>query len=125
MISELQKRMPLRILSFTSSEVASLTRALPYLSPLSLPETAYPGAEVKADTIALMAMLVCDARLSEDLVFRLCRDVYDHLEYLQKIHERARDLSLDNFMKGVPAGYIHPGAARFYNERLQQKMGTQ
>ncbi len=116
MISELQQRMPLRILALSRSEVASLTAALPYLAPLSVPAATYPGTSGNVDTVALMAMLVCDARLSEDLAFRLCRDIYAHLEYLQKIHERARDISLETFMKGVPAGYIHPGAARFYNE---------
>lgn len=119
-ISELQKRLPLRIISFSSAEIASLTKALPYLSGLSLPEATYKTGSGNLETLALMAMLVCDAHLSEDLAYRLCRDMYSHLDYLKKIHERARDITPENFMKGVPPGSLHPGAARFYGE-LRQK----
>ena len=117
MISELQKRRPVRIVAFSSSEVEALTGRLPYLSPLTLAAATYSGSSKDVNTVALMAMLVADAGLSDDLVYRLCTGIYDNLDYLGKVHERARDISLQNFMLGVPAEYAHPGAARFYNER--------
>lgn len=117
MISELQKRRPVRIVPFTQSEIESLTGGLPYLSALSLPAATYSGLDAEVKTVALMAMLVAEPGLSDDLVYRLCAGIYDNLGYLGKVHERARDISLENFMLGVSADYVHPGAARFYAER--------
>ena len=119
MISELQRRVPIRILSLSSSETASITTSLPYLAALSLPAATYAGQTEPVTTVALMAMLVASSRLSDDLAGNLCQTIFDNLDYLKKIHERARDVSIDTIMNGVPEGYAHPGALRFYNERKQ------
>jgi hypothetical protein len=116
MISELQHRVNVRILSFSPAEIASLTAALPYLSAQSLPAGTYAGQGEAVETIALMAMLVASSRLSDDLASSLCQTIFDNLDYLKRIHERARDVSLDTIMNGVPEGYVHPGALRFYKE---------
>lgn len=119
-VSELQKRMPLRILSFSPAETASLTAGLPYLTPMPVPANTYGLQNGNSETLALMAMLVCDDRLSDELGFRLCRDLYANLDYLRKVHERARDINSGNFMKGVPQGSLHSGAARFFSQLRQQ-----
>jgi len=117
MISELQLRVPVRILALTPSETASLTAALPYLAAVNLPAATYQGQDKPVTTVALMAMLIASSRLSDDVADSLCRGIFDNLEYLKTIHERARDVSLDTIMKGIPPGYAHPGALRFYQER--------
>jgi len=119
MISELQRRVNVRILPFSPMEIASLTTALPYLSALSLPENTYTGQTEPVKTIALIAQLIASTRLSDDLASKLCQTIFDNLDYLKTIHERARDISLETFMDGVPEGYAHPGAVRFYKEHKQ------
>ncbi|NLF95367.1 MAG: TAXI family TRAP transporter solute-binding subunit [Candidatus Riflebacteria bacterium] len=119
MISELQLRVPVRILTLTPSETASLTSALPYLAAVNLPAATYHGQDKPVATVALMAMLIASSRLSDDVANSLCRGIFDNLEYLKTIHERARDVSLETIMKGIPPGYAHPGALRFYNSRKQ------
>lgn len=117
MVSELQRRIKTRILSFSPQEVASLTSALPYLSPLAIPAATYVEQTGAIDTIALTAMLISNTRLSDDLAYSLSKTLFDNLDYLQKIHERARDISIDTFMNGVPEGYLHSGSQRFYQAR--------
>jgi len=117
MISELKLRVPVRILTLTPSETASLTAALPYLAAVNLPAATYQGQAEPVTTVALMAMLIASSRLSDDIAYSLCRGIFDHLDYLKTIHERARDVSLETIMNGVPQGYAHPGALRFYQER--------
>ena len=117
MISELQLRVPIRILTLTQSETASLTAALPYLAAVNLPAATYQGQTEPVTTVALMAMLIASSRLSDDIADSLCRGIFDNLDYLKTIHERARDVSLETIMNGVPQGYAHPGALRFYQER--------
>lgn len=117
MISELQRRVAVRIISLSSSETASLTTALPYLAALNLPANTYAGQTAPVTTVALMSMLVSSSRLSDDLAFSLCQTIFDNLDYLKKVHERARDISIETIMNGIPEGYVHSGALRFYNER--------
>ncbi len=117
MISELQRRVPVRILSLIPSETASLTAALPYLAAVNLPASTYQGQAEPVTTVALMALLIASSRLSDDVAENLCRGIFDNLEYLKTIHERARDVSLETIMNGVPEGYAHPGALRFYRDR--------
>jgi hypothetical protein len=117
MISELQRRVPVRILTLTSPETASLTAALPYLAAVNLPAATYQGQNEPVTTVALMAMLIASSRLADDVAENLCRGIFDNLEYLKTIHERARDVSLKTMMNGIPQGYAHPGALRFYRER--------
>lgn len=119
MISELQRRVPVKILSFSPAETASLTSALPYLSTLNLPAATYSTQTEPVKTVALMAMLIASSRLSDDLADTLCQAIFDNLAYLKTIHERARDLSIDTIMNGIPEGYVHPGALRFYQKRKQ------
>ncbi|PKL45450.1 MAG: hypothetical protein CVV41_00200 [Candidatus Riflebacteria bacterium HGW-Riflebacteria-1] len=117
MISELQHRKPVRIISLSPAETASITAALPYLSALNLPPKTYAGQTEPVTTVALMAMLVCSSRLSDDLAANLCQTIFDNLDYLKTIHTRAHDVSIDTIMNGVPEGYAHPGALRFYSQR--------
>jgi len=117
MISELQRRIPVKILSLSDSETASLTAALPYLSALNLPANTYEGQSKKIQTVALMATLIASSRLSDEVAESLCRGIFDNLEYLKTIHERARDVSIETIMNGVPENYVHPGALRFYKNR--------
>ncbi len=121
MISELQRRVPVKILAFSPTEIASLTFTLPYLSTLNLPAVTYSSQTEPVATVALMAMLIASSRLSDDLASSLCQSIFDNLDYLKTIHERARDVSIDTIMNGIPEGYAHPGALRFYKERKQQR----
>jgi TRAP transporter TAXI family solute receptor len=67
MISELQLRVPVRILTLTPSETASLTSALPYLAAVNLPSATYHGQYKPVATVALMAMIIASSLLSDYL----------------------------------------------------------
>lgn len=115
-ISELQLRIKTRMLTFPKQEIERLTAALPYLSPLSIAPGVYSAQPETVDTIALTAVLVADANLPENLAYQLIQGIFDNIGYLQKMHERACDISIETFLNGVPETAIHPGAQRFYSE---------
>ncbi|MEW6710004.1 MAG: TAXI family TRAP transporter solute-binding subunit [Candidatus Riflebacteria bacterium] len=119
-VVELEKRIKITIVSFYPEEIAALTSTLPYLSAVSIPAGTYSTQTEKTETLALMALLVGSARLSDNLVYQLNGMIFDNLDYLQKVHERARDISLQTYMNSVPENTLHPGSLRFYQDRKQQ-----
>jgi len=63
-----------------------------------------------------MAMLVARSALSEDLVYRFTKAVFDNLPQLHAAHAAARNLTLQTALVGMPLP-MHPGAERFFKEK--------
>lgn len=120
-VSELQRRIKIRILPFSQSEISELIAALPYLSVVSIPGSTYEEQPNGVMTVALMAMLVSNSHVDDNMAYGLCQLIFHNLEYLQKIHQRARDISIDTFMNSIPDGALHSGAQRFYNDLKSAK----
>lgn len=115
-IKELQQRIGIRILSFSSNAIIDFTGKLPYLSHISIASGTYPDQKEKIETVALMALLVTNDRLADNLANRLLQSLFANLDYLKSIHDRAADISAANYLKGVPEGFLHPAAAKFFKE---------
>lgn len=116
MVDELLRRMPVRIMNFSESDLSGIAATLPYLSGVRIPAQAYGGIKEEVNAPALMAMLVTTTRLSEELGNRLVRTLFAELDYLKTIHERAHDIKPETMLNGIPEGYLHAGTARFMIE---------
>lgn len=124
-ISELQKRVPVKIMNFLPEETAGLASALPYLAEVEIPAATYGQQGAKVRTLALMAMLVSTTRLDNDLAIKLNEIIFANLDFLQGVHQRARDISLETSRKSVPEKLLHPGAQMFFNRLELQRAGGQ
>ena len=67
-----------------------------------------------------MALLISNKDLKNDLAYNLVKMIFENIDYLKIIHERARDISIKNALKGLNKMYLHDGAAK-YLEELKQK----
>ena len=61
-------------------------------------------------------MLVARSALSEDLVYRFTKAVFDNLPQLYAAHAAARNLTLQTAFVGMSLP-LHRGAERFFNEK--------
>jgi len=61
-------------------------------------------------------MLVARAGLTDDLVYRFTRAIFDNLPTFHAAHPAARSLTLQTALVGM-ALPLHPGAQRFFKER--------
>lgn len=66
-------------------------------------------------TLAVMTILVCDAVLSDDLVYDITKTIFEHVDEFKNLQE-AKDSSLDVPLKRDPIA-VHPGAAKYYREQ--------
>jgi hypothetical protein len=67
-------------------------------------------------TVGTVTALIASADLSDELVYRIVKTLFENLGELAKIKKKAiAAVSLENGLKGVKIP-IHPGAKRYYDE---------
>jgi TRAP-type uncharacterized transport system substrate-binding protein len=67
-------------------------------------------------TIGTVTALICSADLSDEMLYRITKAIFENLGQLSKIKKKAiANVSLKNALRGgkIP---IHPGAKRYYDE---------
>ena len=53
--------------------------------------------------------------MSDDLVYRFIKNLFDHKEEYYAIHQDAKELKLQEYNKGVAVPF-HPGAEKYFKE---------
>jgi uncharacterized protein len=93
-----------------------LTKQYPFYTLERIPAQTYPGQEREVLTPAVRAMMVARRDLSEDVVYKFTRAIFDNLPQFHSAHVAARNLTLQSALNGMPVP-LHPGAERFYREK--------
>jgi TRAP transporter TAXI family solute receptor len=104
-----------RILELTDSQLEAIRSVYPVWTRYEIPANTYPGQFTRVQTIAQPNFLACRADLSDDLVYKVTRTIYENLDYLRSIHSATNAMALGKAIEGL-AVPLHPGALRFYRE---------
>jgi TRAP transporter TAXI family solute receptor len=83
--------------------------------PAMIPAGTYEGQTAEVPTAAIPNFLVTHSGVSDDLVYRMTKAMYDNLDTLYAAHSAARVIKRENAATGVPVP-LHPGAERYYRE---------
>ncbi|AFK21672.1 TAXI family TRAP transporter solute-binding subunit [Pyrococcus sp. ST04] len=81
-----------------------------------LPKDTYKGMTEDTPTLAVKAILVVSADLPEDLVYKMTKVLFDNVEELRAVHQKARFISLKTALDGMSVP-LHPGAYKYYEEK--------
>jgi len=77
----------------------------------------YPGNPDDVQTIGVRSVVVATTGLSDDLAYKITRDVFRNIDDFRRLHPAFFNLSIAD-MVGAPGHTpIHPGALRYYRER--------
>jgi uncharacterized protein len=60
--------------------------------------------------------LVTRSDLSDDAVYQMTKAVFENLAEIQSAHSAAKDIKLEDALKGMPVP-VHPGAERYFKEK--------
>jgi uncharacterized protein len=93
-----------------------LQKQYPFYTLEKVPANTYKGQEREVLTPAVMAMLVARRNLSEDLVYKFTKAIFDNLPQFHSAHAAAKSLTLQTALNGMPVP-LHPGAEKFYREK--------
>jgi TRAP transporter TAXI family solute receptor len=114
-IAELSERPGVRLLPIPRAHVRTMRAQYPFLQPLVVPRSTYPGVDEDVETVGVSILLTCRRDLDEHLVYQLTKIFFEALPSLGDRLPVAHLIDLDQ----APATPIplHPGAARYYRER--------
>lgn len=115
-IMDLTTTKDMAMLDFAPDFLAKLSQTHPYFVASKVPAKTYKGIDTDVNTPAVMAMLVTHDKVSDAVVYAFVKGLYENLDVVQASHSMARQITLQGALKGATAP-VHPGAAKYYQEK--------
>jgi uncharacterized protein len=114
-VTALDSTDPLDFIQPSPEEAALLRARFPELTSSLIPSGTYPSLHEDYHTIGLFGFAIAHRDVSDDLVYRIVKAVFEHQQELVGAHPAAKEtvpanLNRDTFLP------LHPGAARYYRE---------
>ena len=106
-----------RIISVTGPGIDKLIAANPYYAKARVPISLYPGAQNDADveTFGVKATFVTSAKVPENVVYAIAKEVFDNFEDFKNLHPAYAVLTKESMLDGLSAP-LHAGAEKYYKE---------
>ncbi len=97
--------------------VEKLLAKYPYYAKAMIPVALYPNADNKEDvqTFGVKATFVTSAKVPDDVVYAITKEVFENFEDFKKLHPAYQVLTKKGMLEGLSAP-IHPGAMKYYKE---------
>ena len=97
--------------------IDNLLEKFPYYGKTSIPVKYYPTAQNEKDieTFNVKATLVTSARVPDDIVYAITKEVFDNFEEFKKLHPAYTTLQKEGMLTHLSAP-IHPGAMKYFKE---------
>ncbi|MBW1853048.1 MAG: TAXI family TRAP transporter solute-binding subunit [Deltaproteobacteria bacterium] len=113
-IMDLATTHDIRIIPFTPEQTKKVLAANKTYSSVELAGGVYNGVDKPVPTIGVWNVLICQKSLDTDLVYKLVKALYEHNDYLCKIHPSAAYTTPENAVKYSP---LHPGTIKYLKEK--------
>ena len=76
----------------------------------------YRGIDQPVPTIGVWNVMICQASLDTDMVYKLAKALFENNDYLKKIHPSAAYTTPENAVKYSPIP-LHPGTIKYLEEK--------
>jgi TRAP transporter TAXI family solute receptor len=106
----------IHIINFTPEQQKKILATRKEYSAVDLAGGLYHGVDKPVPTIGVWNVMICQAGLSTDLVYKLVKALYEHQDYLLKIHPSASYTTPENAVKYSPIP-LHPGTIKYLKEK--------
>ena len=110
MVDELAQKIGLRLLSVDDREKENLLASYQYYFPCTIPAGTYLGQDTDVETIGVRPVLLVSDKVEKDVVRKITKALYQHVQELQA--GIPTELSLSEEEIPVP---LHKGAEEYYN----------
>jgi uncharacterized protein len=97
--------------------IDTLLAKYPYYAKSMIPVEMYPAAVNDGDvpTFGVKATFVTSAKVPDDVVYAITKEVFDNFDSFKKLHPAYAVLTKEGMLEGLSAD-IHPGAMKYYKE---------
>ena len=106
-----------RLVPVTGPGIDKLIAGSPYYAKATIPIGLYPRAQNNSDveTFGVKATLVTSAKVADDVVYVITKEIFDNFDQFKKLHVAFAMLTRADMLEGQSA-QIHPGAMKYYKE---------
>ncbi|UCF93604.1 MAG: TAXI family TRAP transporter solute-binding subunit [Desulfobacterales bacterium] len=106
----------IRILGFTPEQTQKILSTNETYSAVELAGGVYRGVDSPVATIGVWNVMICQSTLDTDLVYQLVKALFEHNDYLRRIHPSAAYTTPENAVKYSPIP-LHPGTVKYLQEK--------
>ena len=114
-VLEIATTNPVNILPIDGEGYDKLKENIPFVSTYMLTGGEYRGQDTDVQTVTLQAVLYVKEDLSDDVVYKLTKEMYENTDEIAKGHAKGKQISLEKALNGVTTP-VHPGAQKYYDE---------
>jgi TRAP transporter TAXI family solute receptor len=106
----------IHMIGFTPEQTEQILAANTTYSAVELAGGVYRGIDQPVSTIGVWNVMICQASLDTEMVYNLAKALFEHNDYLQKIHPSAAYTTPENAVKysQIP---LHPGTIKYLEEK--------
>ena len=115
-IMDLATTHAVHILSLTPEQIQKVLAANKTYSAAEVVEGVYRGVEDPVSTIGVWNVMICQKSLDTDMIYKLVKALYVHIDYLKKIHPSATYTTPENAVTYSPIP-LHPGTIKYLREK--------
>lgn len=87
----------------------------PYLTLTTIPGGTYNGIDEDVNVVASPAIFSAREDLSEDVVYRITKALFENLDELAAVHAQGKNVKLETALSAMSIP-LHPGAEKYYKE---------
>lgn len=81
----------------------------------TIPAEAYDFMDSQEEAFTTFTMLSASLEVSDDVVYKVTRSIYENLDYIKTVHAALNGLSTESLIAEMTIP-LHPGAEKFYKE---------
>ena len=106
----------IEMIAFTPEQTEKILAANKTYSGVELAGGVYRGIDQPVPTIGVWNVMICQASLDTDMVYKLAKALFENNDYLKKIHPSAAYTTPENAVKYSPIP-LHPGTIKYLEEK--------
>lgn len=103
------------VLEVTDEQLEEINSIFNTWYRFEIPAGTYPKVDEVINTIAQPNFLAVSKELDDDTVYTLTKTLYENLEDMYKVHNSAKNITLETALDGLPAP-LHAGAYKYFKE---------
>ena len=112
-LRDLAASVPIVVIPIPADVVANVGRAV--YQPGTIPAGTYDGQLDAVETATIRNVLVTHDTVPEDVIYRMTKALFEHLDELAAAHAAASEISREDAVLDLDVP-LHPGAAAYYRE---------
>ena len=103
------------LFNFDKDTLDKIIEENPFFVANVIPAGTYRGIDYDVNTPSVMALLVTNEDVPEDVIYNFTKGLFENIADVQNSHAMAKNISIETATSGLTAP-LHAGAAKYYKE---------